>query len=202
MYVNHVGVISLAQMRLLLSFKVLALLLILVRTLFEAYQLYNQKVVNYVLCWENWLEVAQCLSTTIFLFRVTGDECYCPSTLEWQAGIVSLALSSLVLILWTETLPWIGIYVIIMKKIVYSFLKVALFGLLLIIAFGLAFYMLFYRPSNEGVSYSDLVYSTLLAISNFSKVYFCYCCRKILEFTVTLSEQYWLSSHWLLVTYQ
>ena len=154
---THVGVVSPAQIRLLLSFKVLALLFILVRALFEAYQLYNQKVVNYVLSWENWLEVAQCLSTTIFLFLVTGDECYCASTLEWQAGIVSLALSSLVLILWTETAPWIGIYVIIMKKIVYSFLKVAIFGLLLIIAFGLAFYMLFYRPSNAGVSYSGLV---------------------------------------------
>ena len=135
--------------RSLLTFQILTLVLILIRALAEVYQIYHQKVLNYFFSWENWLEISQCLSTTIFLFSVTRCECFCPSLFAWKSGIVSLALSCLVLILWLETLPVIGVYVIIMKKIVNSFLKLSLLGILLVAAFGMSFYMLFYVPTDR-----------------------------------------------------
>ena len=123
------------------------------RVLLEVQQLFTQNIPNFIFSIENLAEIAQYLSSASFLFLVTSSGCYCPSAMAWQSGVISVALSCLVLILWTEIIPWIGIYVIVMKKIVYSFLRVTLFGSLLIIAFGLIFYMLFSGPP-KGVSYS------------------------------------------------
>ena len=128
----------------------IVLWLIFSRLLLELYQLYHQKLVNYILSWVNWIEIVQYVST--FLFVLSDPDCFCATKVVWQEGIVALATSCLSLLIWIESLPWIGIYVIIMKKIVYSFLKVALFGVLLFVAFGLSFYMLFYRPPKENVS--------------------------------------------------
>ena len=127
------------------------LMLIFFRLLLELYQLYHQKVVNYILSWVNWIEIVQYLSTFIFVIY-SNPQCFCATKWVWQAGIVALATSCLSLVIWIESLPLIGIYAIIMKKIAYSFLKVALFGVLLFVAFGLSFYMLFYRPPKDNVS--------------------------------------------------
>ena len=113
--------------------------------------MYSQKVVGYFRSWVNLIELAQCISIAVFLFDVSGSRCFCPTRREWEAGIVSLSLTWIVLIVWLQTMHWIGIYVTIMLKIIYSFTKVATFGLLLIVAFGLSFYMLFYRPPKEDV---------------------------------------------------
>lgn len=137
---------------LLLTIKSFTLSLVVLRSLLELYQLYSQKVVGYLRSWGNWIELAQCISIAMFLFDVSGSDCFCPSMREWEAGIVSLALTWVVLLVWLQTMHWIGIYVTIMLKIIYSFVKVAVFGVLLIVAFGLSFYMLFYRPPKETVS--------------------------------------------------
>jgi len=118
--------------------------------------MYSQKVFGYFKSWVNMIELAQCISVAVFLFDVGGDRCFCLTRREWEAGIVSLSLTWIVLFVWLQTMHWIGIYVTIMLKIIYSFIKVAMFGLLLIVAFGLSFYMLFYRPPKE-VSYKRIL---------------------------------------------
>ena len=153
---NHVGILSPERWQVLISLKVLALLYIFMRALLEVQQLFTQNILNFIFSIENLAEIAQYLSSASFLFLVTSSGCYCASAMAWQSGVISVTLSCLVLILWTEIIPWIGIYVIVMKKIVYSFLKVTLFGSLLIIAFGLIFYMLFSGPP-KGVSYSSVL---------------------------------------------
>lgn len=139
-------------MTLLLTIKFFTLFLVILRSLIELYQLYSQKVVGYLRSWGNWIEMAQCISISIFLLDISYQDCFCSSRREWEAGIVSLALTWLVLLVWLQTMHWIGIYVTIMLRIIYSFVKVAIFGVLLIVAFGLSFYMLFYRPPIDSVS--------------------------------------------------
>ena len=135
----------------LLAIKCFTLALVMLRTLIEVYQLYSQKVVGYLRSWGNWIEMSQCISISIFLIDISYHDCFCSSSRAWETGIVSLALTWLVLLVWLQTMHWIGIYVTIMLKIIHSFVKVAVFGVLLMVAFGLSFYMLFYKPPSDNV---------------------------------------------------
>ena len=71
----------------------------------------------------NWVEIAQSIASIIFVADVDKQRCFCLSKLEWEAGIVSMALTWVVLV-WVKTMHLIGIYVIMMLKIIQSFLKV------------------------------------------------------------------------------
>ena len=57
------------------------------------------------------------------------------------------------LLLFMRKLPLFGVYVVMFIQIVYTFLRFMFLALLLIVAFGLAFYMLFVQV-NESVSSS------------------------------------------------
>lgn len=152
-----------SRLSLLTGLKGFALFLAILRILVELCQLYSSKVVGYLNHWVNWLELTQSISTIIFLLSMgpggTG-RCFCPQAWEWEVGVVSLALSWVVLIVWLQAMHWIGIYVTIMLRIIASFVRVAVFGLLLVVAFGLAFYMLFTMHSQENpvvVSYNFIL---------------------------------------------
>ena len=127
----------------------------------ELYQLYSKKVIGYVRDWVNWVEMTQNIASIIFVTSVDRQSCFCPSRSGWEAGIVSIALTWVVLVVWVQTMHLIGIYVIIMLRIIRSFLKVAIFGILLVVGFGLSFYLLFYQPPPEGVSLYDIVHFAL-----------------------------------------
>lgn len=77
------------------------------------------------------------------------NECFCPSRTIYEAGIVTFSLAWIVLILWLHKAHVIGIYITMLIKITYDFIKITLLGLLLIIGFGIAFYLLFYQPTQE-----------------------------------------------------
>ncbi len=115
----------------------------------ELLQLYSRKVVGYFNDWVNWFEFAEYVSVIIFLVNVERRECFCSQTWEWEVGVVSLALSWVVLIVWLQAMHWMGIYVTIMIRIIVSFARVAVFGVLLVVGFGLTFYLLFYQPPQD-----------------------------------------------------
>ncbi len=123
-----------------------ALVLASLRLIMELYQLYRKKVVGYFNDWVNWFELTEYISIIIFLVSVERSGCFCPQTWEWEVGVVSLALSWVVLVAWLQAMHWIGIYVTIMIRIIVSFARVAIFGVLLVVGFGLTFYLLFYQP--------------------------------------------------------
>ena len=141
----------------IIAIKILILLFAIVRLLVELYQLYIKKVIGYFRNWANWVEIAHGIASIIFVAGVDKQSCFCASKLEWEAGIVSMALTWVVLVVMLKTMHLIGIYVTMMLKIIQSFLKVAIFGVLLVVGFGLSFYLLFYQPPPEGVS----LYGTL-----------------------------------------
>ncbi len=143
----------------LTSFKTAALILASIRFIMELYQMYTKKIVFYFSDWVNWFEFAVYISIIIFLDGVQRSECFCPQTWEWEVGVVSMSLSWVVLIAWLQTMHWIGIYVTIMIRIIASFARVAIFGVLLVVGFGLTFYLLFYQPpQDEAVVSSQLFF--------------------------------------------
>ncbi len=106
------------------------LILAILRLIIELYQLYSKKMMDYFSDWVNWFELAEYISIIIFLVSVGRCGCFCPQTWEWEVGVVSLALSWVVLVERLQAMHWTGIYVTIMIRITVSFAHVAIFGVL------------------------------------------------------------------------
>lgn len=71
---------------------------------------------------------------------------------QWQLGAIAVFLGWLNLIIFIRKFPLTGIYVVMFVDIFYTFCRLFFLSLLLVIAFGLAFYMAFNEPKFE-VSY-------------------------------------------------
>ena len=67
----------------------------------------------------------------------------CPHEWQWQVGVMAILLAWIDLIAICAKFPTIGIYVIMFGKIVGTFLKVIVLSMLLVVTFGLTFYMTF-----------------------------------------------------------
>lgn len=116
-----------------------------VRILMELFQAFRLRVWKYFLDWVNWVELA--LFTCSILFVVVFfTDCYCPMRWQWQLGALAVFLGWLDLIIFIRKLPLTGIYVVMFVDIFYTFCRLFFLSLLLVIAFGLAFYMAFYEP--------------------------------------------------------
>ena len=108
--------------------------------------------VGYLLDWVNWVEIPLYLCSIIFVF-VFATPCLCVYHWQWQFGVIAIFLGWIVLITFFQKWPLTGVYVLMFVHIIWSYLKVAFLAVLLITAFGLAFYLQFSEPS-ENVSHS------------------------------------------------
>ena len=106
---------------------------------------------NYVRDWINWMEVLLFVFSIIFVW-VFNTECACTLIWQWQIGALSVFLAWITLIVFISKFPLVGLYVLMFVKIFYTFLKVVILSILLVIAFALTFYMAFNDPSNIKVS--------------------------------------------------
>ena len=77
---------------------------------------------------------------------VSSNNCFCIHRWQWQVGTVAVFLSWISFIIYISDLPSIGLNLQILWTIIYRFLTVALIAILLLLAFGFAFYMAFYEP--------------------------------------------------------
>ncbi len=93
----------------------------------------------------NYLEVTMYVLSLVFA-GVLHRECFCPSRGQWQAGIIAVFFAWIDLILFLNKSPTFGVYIEMFRKIIVKFLAVSIIAVLLVIAFGLAFYMAFYEP--------------------------------------------------------
>ena len=116
----------------------------LLRLAIELTQLCRHPV-EYLQDWVNWLEIPLYLCSMIFTF-VFATPCLCVYNWQWQIGVVAVFLGWIGLISFLQKWPVTGIYVLMFINIIQSFLKIAFLALLLVIAFALAFYMLFFEP--------------------------------------------------------
>ena len=93
-------------------------------------------------------------STFVFVFSlcsilfvtVSPNNCFCPRHWQWQFGTVAVFSSWIFFIIYISDMPSIGLNLKILLTIIYRFLTVALIAVLLLLAFGFAFYMVFYDP--------------------------------------------------------
>ena len=72
--------------------------------------------------------------------------CLCVYSWQWQIGVVAVFLGWVGLITFLRKWPVTGVYVLMFVNILGSFLKIVFLALLLVISFGLAFYMLLFEP--------------------------------------------------------
>ena len=81
------------------------------------------------------------------VFASVNFQCPRVTNTQWQFGALAVFFGWINMITYIKLVPRIGVYVLMFQNVIYSFLKIFLLGLLLIVAFGLAFYMLFRIPS-------------------------------------------------------
>ena len=93
----------------------------------------------------NYVEVPMYILSITFV-SVFQHVCLCPSREQWQAGIIAVFFAWINLLLFLNKWPSLGIYLEMLWKIILRFLKVSIIAVLLLFAFGLAFYMAFYEP--------------------------------------------------------
>ena len=116
----------------------------LLRLAIELTQLYRHPL-EYLQDWVNWLEVPLYLCSIIFT-SVFATPCLCLCNWQWQIGVMAVFLGWIGLASFLQKWPVTGIYVLMFINIIQSFLKIAFLALLLVIAFALPFYMLFFEP--------------------------------------------------------
>ncbi len=100
---------------------------------------------RYIRDYVNWIEIVLFICSIIFVW-VFHIDCLCPLYWQWQIGVVAVFLGWVVLIFFVSKLPFAGIYVLIFVKILYTFLRMLFLSILLVLAFGLTFYLTFYQP--------------------------------------------------------
>lgn len=115
------------------------------RLLLEIPQVFVLKY-RYLLEISNWMEVVLFVLSIMFAW-VFGSPCLCPRGWQWQIGTIAVFLAWIDLMLFFDKFPWIGIYVLMFVKVVSTFIKALFVSSLLVIAFALTLYMLFYEPS-------------------------------------------------------
>ncbi len=129
----------------------------------EVFQ-FTQQRLDYLFDWVNWTEVAMCILSGLFAW-VFHTDCLCPTEWQWQAGTVAVFLAWINLIVFIRKLPLTGtgIYVVMFVDIFYTFCRMIFLSALLVIAFGLAFYMALFEPDigvrlKEAIRLAALMY--------------------------------------------
>ena len=138
----------------------IVLLFSVIRLLIESIQIVSDHV-GYVTDWENWIEVGLFVASILFASGGFIQCCVCVKNWQWQLGAAAIFLAWFDLVLFMKKLPLFGVYVVMFIQIVYTFLRFMFLAFLFIVAFGLAFYMLFVQL-NEPVSFfvvSQYVYT-------------------------------------------
>ena len=94
-----------------------------------------------------WVDVPCYVLTITFSAVILNHDCPCPSVREWQVGIAGLFLSWITFLKYINKVPYISNYVLMLWRIVVTFVKVALsIGIPLILTFAWPFYMALYDP--------------------------------------------------------
>jgi len=120
----------------------IVLLFSALRLVIEFLQFISNQI-GYITDWENWIEVCLFISSILFASGGFSQCCVCVENWQWQLGALAIFLAWFDLVLFMKKLPLFGVYVVMFIQIVYTFLRFMFVALLFIIAFGLAFYMLF-----------------------------------------------------------
>lgn len=133
----------------------------------EAVQAFHGKI--YYMTWENLLEV--CLFVFSFLFTLDIYTCQAVTGYrtdwQWNLGAVAIVLAWIDLILYIQQFPQLGIYVVMFKYILYTFLMFSIVFLLFIIAFGLGFFCLIQNQTPYANPWLAVMRTAVMMIGEF-----------------------------------
>ena len=129
----------------LLSAEVLIIIFSIIQLSAECFQFWRRKV-QYVLDFENWLEILVYVVSVVFVARHLDSECFCSDRHTWTMGIIAVFLGWINLLFFLRRVPFTGITISIMYNILTTFLGLIFIAALLIFAFALPFYMLLEIP--------------------------------------------------------
>ena len=113
----------------------------------EGLQIFNRKL-KYFTDWKNYVEISLSSLSISFVLSVRFNDCYCPNASQWQLGSVSVFLGWIDLILLISSIPFVALSINMLISIMKSFLRLLILPLLLIISFGIPFFLLFHEPVN------------------------------------------------------
>ena len=86
------------------------------------------------------------------MFSATfNTPCLCVPDWQWQIGVGVVLLSWVTLLLHMRRFPVTGLYIVMFFDIFYIFCKVVMLLAVLLVAFGLSFYMIFNNPDSAQV---------------------------------------------------
>ena len=104
---------------------------------------------QYLLDFENWLEILIYVLSVVFVVGDLNSECFCPDRAIWTVGVIAVFLGWLNLMFFLRRVPSTGITISIMFNIFTTFLGLVFIAALLIFAFALPFYMLLVIPVSQ-----------------------------------------------------
>jgi len=137
----------------LISAAIIIIILSFIRIIMEIVQIYSRiysRKFYYFFEFKNCLVISSLVSSIIFVTSYGFKSgCQCPVSWQWQFGAFSLLISWMSLILVFKQIRLTGIYVEMLIHIVFTFSKLFVFAALLVISFGLTFYMIFFRPVSQ-----------------------------------------------------
>ena len=124
---------------------ILVLIFALYHLCLEAYWLIT-RFVDYFLNITNYFQLGLYISSILFVTSALNT-CGCPVFWQWYYGITSVALGTLNLIVLSSNFPLVSIYVIMYTEILITFMRLIVFGILLMCAFALIMFMMFHDPN-------------------------------------------------------
>ena len=92
-----------------------------------------------------------------------SNECFCPTSPHWQLGTCVVFLAWIDLLTFLYKFPKLGVYLVMMERIVKKFVRVMVLAVLVFLGFGFAFYMTFYEPIPVSIHNTALHYDSVLA---------------------------------------
>ena len=120
----------------------------IIELLSESYQFWRRRL-QYLLDFENWLEILIYVLSVIFVYRDLTSECFCPDRATWTVGVIAVFLGWMNLMFFLRRVPATGITISIMFNIFTTIVKLVFIAALLIFAFALPFYMLLVIPVSQ-----------------------------------------------------
>ena len=114
----------------------------------EGLQIIKRKL-KYFMEWRNYVEISLSSLAISFVLSMKFNDCYCPNASQWQLGSATILLAWIDLILLINAIPFVALSINMLISIIKSFLRFIFLPMLLVVSFGIPFYLLFHQPVNQ-----------------------------------------------------
>ena len=142
--ISYITELSDSRKRFIFTAAIFVVIAALIRLLSEVFQMCQHKI-YYFTDLVNWMELLMAVFAIIFGW-VFNTDCLCTYRWQWQIGTIAVFLAWFDFIIFVQKLPAIGIYVAMLRDILWRFIKTIPLATMLVIAFALGFFMLFSEP--------------------------------------------------------